>query len=68
MRSIGEFIEHPQLAARDRWREVGSEAGPLHALLPPVAMENAEPVMARIPGVASTPTRYWGSSAKTKRL
>jgi crotonobetainyl-CoA:carnitine CoA-transferase CaiB-like acyl-CoA transferase len=26
---------HPQLAARQRWREVGSPAGPLPALLPP---------------------------------
>ena len=51
IRTVQEFIEHPQLAARDRWREVGSPADSLHALLPPVAMENAEPVMARIPGV-----------------
>ena len=27
--------EHPQLKARDRWREVGSPAGPLPAMLPP---------------------------------
>lgn len=27
--------DHPQLRARDRWREVGSPAGPLPALLPP---------------------------------
>jgi crotonobetainyl-CoA:carnitine CoA-transferase CaiB-like acyl-CoA transferase len=26
---------HPQLKARDRWREVGSPAGPLPAMLPP---------------------------------
>jgi crotonobetainyl-CoA:carnitine CoA-transferase CaiB-like acyl-CoA transferase len=26
---------HPQLKARDRWRQVGSPAGPLPALLPP---------------------------------
>ena len=51
MRTVGEFIEHPQLAARGRWREVDSEAGPLRALLPPVAMEDTEPVMAAIPSV-----------------
>jgi itaconate CoA-transferase len=51
MRTVREFIEHPQLAARNRWREVGSPAGPLRALLPPVAMTDAEPVMAPIPGV-----------------
>jgi crotonobetainyl-CoA:carnitine CoA-transferase CaiB-like acyl-CoA transferase len=26
---------HPQLRARERWREVGSPAGPLPAMLPP---------------------------------
>jgi itaconate CoA-transferase len=26
---------HPQLAARDRWREIGTAAGPVPALLPP---------------------------------
>jgi len=51
MRTVREFIEHPQLGARDRWREVGSPAGPLRALLPPVAMDGAEPVMGPIPGV-----------------
>ena len=30
-----EFWQHPQLAARERWREVGSPAGPIPALLPP---------------------------------
>ena len=30
-----EVWEHPQLAARSRWCEVGSPAGPLPAMLPP---------------------------------
>jgi itaconate CoA-transferase len=52
MRTVREFIEHPQLEARDRWREVvDSPAGSLRALLPPVAMTDAEPVMAQIPAV-----------------
>jgi crotonobetainyl-CoA:carnitine CoA-transferase CaiB-like acyl-CoA transferase len=51
MRTVSEFIEHPQLAARDRWREIHSPAGPLQALLPPAAMANTDPVMAPIPGV-----------------
>ena len=51
MRTVREFIEHPQLEARDRWREVGSPAGPLRALLPPVAMADIEPAMDPIPGV-----------------
>ena len=35
MRTVHGFLDHPQLEARDRWREVGSPAGPLRALLPP---------------------------------
>ena len=46
-----EFWDHPQLEARNRWREVGSPAGPLRALLPPVTMEGVEPRMDPIPEV-----------------
>jgi itaconate CoA-transferase len=51
LRSVRSFLDHPQLQARDRWREVGSPAGPLRALLPPAAISGAEPVMAPIPTV-----------------
>ena len=51
MRTVQDFLEHPQLAARGRWRDVGSPAGPLRALLPPGMPEDAEPVMAPIPSV-----------------
>jgi itaconate CoA-transferase len=30
-----EVLEHPQLAERDRWREIGSPVGPVLGLLPP---------------------------------
>ncbi|WBB61287.1 CaiB/BaiF CoA-transferase family protein [Streptomyces sp. WMMC500] len=30
-----DVLDHPQLTARDRWREVGSPAGPVTVLLPP---------------------------------
>lgn len=33
--TMREVWEHPQLRARERWREVGSPAGPIPALLPP---------------------------------
>ena len=33
--TMHEVWAHPQLKARDRWREVGSPAGPLPAMLPP---------------------------------
>jgi crotonobetainyl-CoA:carnitine CoA-transferase CaiB-like acyl-CoA transferase len=51
MRNMRQFLGHPQLEARDRWREVGSPVGPLWALLPPVTLEGTEPVMSPIPQV-----------------
>jgi crotonobetainyl-CoA:carnitine CoA-transferase CaiB-like acyl-CoA transferase len=49
MNAVEEFIAHPQLAARDRWREIDSPAGPLQALLPPVIFADVEYVMDGIP-------------------
>jgi crotonobetainyl-CoA:carnitine CoA-transferase CaiB-like acyl-CoA transferase len=40
---IGELIEHPQLAERGRWAEVGSPVGPLAALAPPVTVQGGPP-------------------------
>ena len=51
MRTVQDFLEHPQLEARDRWREVESPVGPLRALLPPATMDGTEPVMAPIPSI-----------------
>ena len=51
MRNMRQFLDHPQLKARDRWREIGSPAGPLWALLPPVTLEGTEPVMSPVPHV-----------------
>jgi itaconate CoA-transferase len=51
MRTVQDFLDHPQLEARNRWREVGSPVGPLRALLPPATMYGTEPVMASIPSV-----------------
>jgi itaconate CoA-transferase len=56
LRSVREFLDHPQLQARGRWREVESPSGPLHALLPPGLPADAEPVMAPIPEVGEHTT------------
>jgi itaconate CoA-transferase len=50
-RSPQEFWEHPQLEARQRWRDVQSPVGPLRAFLPPVTMDGMEPRMDPIPAV-----------------
>ena len=46
-----EVWDHPQLKARDRWREVGSPAGPLPVLLPPVTMPEFEARLDPIPAI-----------------
>lgn len=51
MNTVQEFVDHPQLEARNRWREVDTPVGPIRALRPPVTMSGAEPVMAPIPSV-----------------
>lgn len=51
MNTVQEFVDHPQLEARKRWSTVDSPVGPLQALLPPVTMENVEPVMNEIPAL-----------------
>jgi itaconate CoA-transferase len=51
MNSVREVIDHPQLTARSRWTEIGSEAGPLRALPPPVAIEGVDPVMGAVPAL-----------------
>ena len=42
---------HPQLQARDRWREVDSPSGKLAALLPPGRNTAFEPRMDPVPGL-----------------
>ena len=42
---------HPQLAARSRWVEVGTPAGPVPALLPAGMPDEFEPVMGDVPAL-----------------
>jgi crotonobetainyl-CoA:carnitine CoA-transferase CaiB-like acyl-CoA transferase len=51
LRSPAEFAAHPQLAARDRWREVETPGGPVRALLPPVSMPGPEAAMGAVPAL-----------------
>ena len=51
LRSPQQFAAHPQLAARNRWREMGSPGGPIQALLPPVGIDGYEPAMGAVPAL-----------------
>ena len=53
LNTVAEFAAHPQLAARNRWREIDSPAGPLRALAPPVMMDALEPAMGAVPALGA---------------
>ena len=46
-----EVWDHPQLAARDRWREVQTEHGPYRGLLPPFTFTDVEMGMGPVPAI-----------------
>lgn len=49
--TMADLWAHPQLAARQRWTEVRTPAGPVPALLPPGAADGAQVRMDPIPAV-----------------
>jgi itaconate CoA-transferase len=51
LNSMQEFWDHPQLEARDRWREVGTPAGPVDAMKPPFNLDGFEPRMDAVPAL-----------------
>ena len=51
--SMEEVWSHPQFEARDRWREVDTQAGPIPALLPPATFAGFEARMDPIPPLGS---------------
>jgi len=50
---LREVWDHPQLAARRRWGEVDTPAGPVPALLPPGASPQAPPRMDPVPALGA---------------
>ncbi|MET9428188.1 CaiB/BaiF CoA-transferase family protein [Streptomyces sp. NPDC003036] len=52
LNTVADVAAHPQLAARDRWREVPTPAGPLRAMLPPITLPGGpEPRMGAVPAL-----------------
>lgn len=48
---VADFLAHPVLAERDRWREVQTAGGPFRALLPPIGLAGTDPVMGDVPAL-----------------
>ena len=51
MNTLADVWAHPQLESRDRWREVGTSAGLIPALLPPGMPNGFEPRMDPVPAL-----------------
>jgi crotonobetainyl-CoA:carnitine CoA-transferase CaiB-like acyl-CoA transferase len=49
--TMQEVWTHPQLKARERWREVATPAGPIPALLPPGSWQHGAPRMDAVPAL-----------------
>jgi len=56
LRTPAEFAAHPQLTARQRWRDIGTPGGPVRTLLPPVTVAGREPTMGDVPGLGQHTT------------
>jgi crotonobetainyl-CoA:carnitine CoA-transferase CaiB-like acyl-CoA transferase len=54
LRNMHEFSAHPQLAARNRWRDIGLPNGDTaRSLIPPVTSGSFEPVMGPVPALGA---------------
>ena len=49
MNTMHEFLDHPSLRGRDRWREVSSPGGTIEALIPPADLSGVEARMGPVP-------------------
>jgi itaconate CoA-transferase len=48
---VDDVLAHPQLKARNRWRTVATETGPIEALLPPANLDGLDAVMGDVPSL-----------------
>lgn len=51
LNTITDLLSHPQLSARDRWRQVETPVGPVRALLPPWDFSGVELPMGPVPAL-----------------
>jgi crotonobetainyl-CoA:carnitine CoA-transferase CaiB-like acyl-CoA transferase len=51
LNEVPQVVAHPQLVARDRWREVDSPVGPLRTPLPPITFPTDPPRLDPVPAL-----------------
>jgi itaconate CoA-transferase len=57
LRQITELATHPALVERDRWAQVGTPAGAVDTLRPPVDISGTEPVLGDVPALGDATER-----------
>jgi formyl-CoA transferase len=53
LNQVQDFLDHPVLAARERWRPVEVPGGTISALRPPVDITGVDPVMGSVPALGA---------------
>jgi itaconate CoA-transferase len=53
LNEVADLVAHPQLAARDRWREVDTPAGPVRMLAHPMNLDGLDRPRAAVPGLGA---------------
>jgi formyl-CoA transferase len=51
LNTVAQYLDHPVLAERDRWRTIDTPAGTIEALLPPVKLRGVEQRMGAVPAI-----------------
>ena len=54
--TVSEFLEHPVLTGRNRWREVATPVGDVRSLLPPIGLTGSEARMDPVPALGQHTT------------
>ncbi|MET8471850.1 CaiB/BaiF CoA-transferase family protein [Streptomyces sp. NPDC006422] len=62
---VAAFLDHPVLAGRDRWREIDTPGGPVHALRPPVDLAGITPLMGPVPALGEHTERLLKERGRT---
>ncbi|MFI5662551.1 CaiB/BaiF CoA transferase family protein [Streptomyces sp. NPDC051684] len=62
---VAEFLDHPVLAERGRWHEVGTPGGPVQALRPPADLAGIAPRMDPVPALGEHTERLLAERGRT---
>jgi formyl-CoA transferase len=66
LNDMKDLVAHPQLAARDRWRDVGTEAGAVRAVLPPMNFGDVDMQMGAVPALGQHTDALLGETGLTE--